>query len=190
MIKAIIFDCFGVIVGQGFANTYRAAGGDPQQDRDFINAMLGRNNLGLISDEEFRSSMAAKLGISLADWHQAVVTAEQPNAELLQYIKELRANYKTAILSNANVGSLSRRIGTYWLQACFDTVVVSAEVGILKPDPRIYRLTAERLEVKPEECVFVDDIELLAAAARAVGMQTIVYKNFAQLRIDLAKLLT
>lgn len=189
MVKAIIFDCFGVIVGQGFEHTYRSAGGDPKQDRDFIDDMLGRANMGLINDEDFHSGMAAKLGLSMDDWRQAVLSAEQPDSELLEYIKQLRANYKTAILSNANHDSLDRKIGAPWLETCFDKLVVSADVGMVKPDPRIYRLAAERLGVEPAECVFIDDLEIHIQGAQAVGMQAILYKDFVQLRVDLDKLL-
>ena len=76
MVKAVIFDCFGVIVGQGFGHTYRAAGGDPERDRDFIVDMLNRSDRGLISDDEFRSGMAGQLGLSPREWHQAVLAAE------------------------------------------------------------------------------------------------------------------
>jgi epoxide hydrolase-like predicted phosphatase len=189
VIKAIIFDCFGVIVGQGFENTYSSAGGDPVKDREFINDILNRSNRGMISDADFRSDMAAKLGISVNDWHQNVLAVEQPDKQLLDYIKKLRANYKTAVLSNANHGSLDRKIGPEILQDCFDEVVVSADVGMVKPDPGIYKHAAELLEVEPSACVFIDDIEALVSGARAVGMQGILYKNFKQLQTDLDKLL-
>ncbi len=188
MVRAIIFDCFGVIVGKGFENTYRAAGGDPQKDRSFINDMLTRANLGLINDLDFRTGMAQKIGLSLDDWRRAVLAAEQPDTELLNYIKKLRKNHKTAILSNANHGSLDRKIGAEWLEACFDVVVVSADEGMIKPDPQIYHLTAERLGVEPSDCVFIDDKQVQTEGAKNIGMQAIVYKDLAQLKLDLAPL--
>jgi epoxide hydrolase-like predicted phosphatase len=189
MVRAIIFDCFGVIVGQGFDHTYSSAGGDPRRDREFINDMLRRADRGLISDEDFRNGMANKLGLGVDDWRKVVLAVEQPDTELLDYVKGLRKTYKTAILSNANHGTLDRKIGPELLQACFDVVMVSAEVGLIKPDPQIYRLTAERLGVEPSECVFIDDIEPLVDGARAVGMQGILYKDFEQLRAELDALL-
>lgn len=189
MVRAIIFDCFGVIVGQGFEYTYRMAGGDPKHDRAFIEDMLGQANFGLISDDDFRSGMAEKLGVSVDEWRQAVRTAERADAGLLTYVKQLRANYKTAVLSNANKGVLERKIGRERLYDCFDVVVASAEVGMVKPDPRIYRHAAEQLDVEPAECVFIDDSQLFVDQARELGMQAILYQNFAQLRADLTKIL-
>jgi putative hydrolase of the HAD superfamily len=189
MIKAIIFDCFGVLVGKGFEQTYRTAGGDPLRDRLFIEDTLGKANLGLISDSEFRASMARQVGISPIHWSQAVKSAELLNTDLLVYISELRGTYKTAILSNANRGVLERKIGTEWLEKDFDEIVVSAEVGIAKPDPRVYQLIIDRLKVPPQECLYIDDRESFLDAARELGMEGLLYKNFSQIKRSMHELL-
>jgi epoxide hydrolase-like predicted phosphatase len=54
--------------------------------------------------------------------------------------------------------------------ALFDVVVISGEVGLRKPEPAIYRLAAERLGARPEECVFVDDLAHNVRGAAAAGM--------------------
>ena len=189
MVKAIIFDCFGVIVGQGFEHTYSMAGGDPDQDREFINDMLRKSDHGMITDDYFRNGMAQKIGVSAEQWHESVLAAEQPDKELLSYIKSLRKHYKTAVLSNANHGTLDRKIGPQVLKECFDVVVVSADVGMVKPDPNIYLHTAELLGVEPQECIFIDDIDALVGGAQAVGMQAILYTGLKQLRTELETLL-
>ncbi len=107
---------------------------------------------------------------------------------MLEYIKLLRSNYKTAVLSNANIGSLERKIGKEWLQACFDVVIVSADVGMVKPDSRIYTLTTERLGVEPNECVFIDDREIFLVVAREMGMKTILYESMERTKAALTKL--
>jgi putative hydrolase of the HAD superfamily len=188
-IKAIIFDCFGVVVGQGFNETYRSAGGDPVTDRAFIDDVLYQSNLGLIPQSQFRQEIAEHLHISLDDWQTAVDTAEQPNIELLEYIVELRKKFKMGMLSNANAGVLPRKIGADWLERCFDAVVVSAEVGKIKPDPEIYLYTAAKLGVSPAECVFFDDHARYTEAADAVGMRGIQFKSFRQARAELEKIL-
>lgn len=189
MIKAIIFDCFGVLVGKGFEQTYRTAGGDPFSDRVFIERMLGKANLGLISDTEFRTSMARQVGISPTRWSQAVKSAELLNTDLLVYIAKLHGAYKTAILSNANRGVLERKIGTQWLEKDFDAVVVSAEVGIAKPDPRVYQLVIDRLAVAPSECLYIDDRESFLQVARQLGMSGLLYENIDQTKLAMSKLL-
>lgn len=189
MIKAVIFDFFGVIVGDGFEFTYREAGGNPVKDREFIQDLLDRTNRGLITTEEFRQRICDKLGITVGDYNQAIKKSEIIDHELLNYIKTLRSKYKTAILSNVNKGGLERRIERGVLDEYFDVVVVSGDVGYIKPEPEIYQLTADRLGVKTDECVFIDDREGYVSAARASGMKAIYYQTFGQMKDELEKLL-
>ncbi len=76
------------------------------------------------------------------------------------------AGIATALLSNS-WGLDYPRLG--W-EELFDATVISGEVGLRKPDPEIYRLTAGRLGLDPSECVFVDDLRPNVRAAVAVGM--------------------
>jgi putative hydrolase of the HAD superfamily len=189
MIKAIIFDCFGVLVGKGFEQTYRIAGGDPVRDRDFIEKTLGEANLGLITDEQFRIRMAERVGITKVEWDEALRQAELVDMALLAYILQLRSSYKTAVLSNANKHVLNNKIGDEWLEKAFDEVVVSAEVGLVKPDPRMYQLVADRLGVVPKECIYIDDRESFVKIASEMGMNALIYSNFSQLKDDIAAIL-
>jgi HAD superfamily hydrolase (TIGR01509 family) len=66
-----------------------------------------------------------------------------------------------------------------------DDILISAEVGLAKPDPRIYRLAAERLGVRPDEAVFVDDFAANVEGARAVGMRAIHFRPELDLRAAL-----
>jgi putative hydrolase of the HAD superfamily len=84
---------------------------------------------------------------------------------------------------------LSRKIGQQWLDDGFDEVVCSAEVGMIKPSPDIYKLTAAKLGVDPSECVFIDDHRSFVEAAEGVGMQGIVYKDLSDLKMNLDKVL-
>ncbi|HET8991717.1 MAG TPA: HAD family phosphatase [Candidatus Saccharimonadales bacterium] len=182
MIRAVIFDCFGVIVGKGFDYTYTLAGGDPKQDRQFLDDKLKQANLGLISENDFNKAMAKNLGQSDSEWQAILAKAEKADAELLDYIASLRKKYKTAVLSNSNKGVLKQKIGEEQLEKCFDEVVCSAEVGMIKPSPHIYKLTANRLKVEPEECVFIDDHVSFVEAAKTIGMHALVYKDLPSLK--------
>jgi putative hydrolase of the HAD superfamily len=189
MIKAIIFDFFGVIVGDGFDSTYRSAGGDPIKDKGFVQELLNSTNRGQITPEEFRQKICEKLGITVDTYQEAVTQAEQIDFELLDYIKKLRANYKTALLSNVNKGGLERRIKRETLDEYFDDIVVSGEVGYIKPELEIYQLAAKRLGVELRECIFTDDRGPYVEAAEMIGMKGIVYKEFNQFKQELEGLL-
>lgn len=88
-------------------------------------------------------------------------------------VRRLRAaGYKTAILTN-NVVAFRSTWETHVPLDLFDVVIDSSEVGVRKPDPAIYRLTAERLGVATEACVFLDDHPGNLVGARNVGMQAV-----------------
>lgn len=180
MVKAIIFDCFGVLIGKGFEHTYRLAGGNPEQDEEFIELKLYEANFGAISDADFHQAMADKIGIGIDRWHAAVQEAEQPDQTLLDYIEQLRPKYKTAILSNANHGTLERKFGAEVLNRYFDAVAVSADIGMIKPDPQIYEYVASQLDAELHECLFIDDRELFVDQARELGMQAVLYQTLPQ----------
>lgn len=90
---------------------------------------------------------------------------------LLDVLRQARAaGLRTALLSNADgVWELPDR-AEFDTEALFDTVVISGAVGLRKPDPRIFTLTAERLGISAGECVFVDDLAVNVRGAVAAGM--------------------
>jgi len=90
-----------------------------------------------------------------------------PNIDL---IRRLRPPYRTAVLSNADHTLRQRLADAHGIIDLFDDVVCSADVGMAKPDPRIYELAASRLGLEPGECVFIDDLESNVEAARQAGM--------------------
>lgn len=112
-----------------------------------------------------------------------------PNYPLLDFIKrELKPKYKLAIISNA-VGDFAYEIMSADQLGMFDEIVISYKAGVAKPHPDIYDIALKSLQVKPQETVFVDDTESFCQAARALGMKTILYKDFLQTKTDLKKVL-
>jgi putative hydrolase of the HAD superfamily len=189
VIKAIIFDCFGVLSGSSFKEIYRQAGGDLSKDEGFIDDVLTAANSGFITTQEMHQQVAERIKKPLEEWVVFVRNRELPNEDLLAYIKELRTSFKIAVLSNANFGVLEHKFSTEQL-ALFNVRTVSAEVGVMKPDPEIYTITAERLSVDPSECVFTDDNPHYAEAAEAVGMKSIWYQNLDQFKRELEQILS
>ncbi|MCW1907986.1 MAG: HAD family phosphatase [Candidatus Saccharibacteria bacterium] len=189
MIKAIIFDCYGVLVGTGFWNIYNRAGGDADKDKVFINDWLHRNSLGEVTGEELTEAMAKELGITVAEWRRYIEEDEVPSPQLLDLIRtRLLGKYKLAVISNAGRGALDRKLSKEQ-QALFDAVIVSAEVGLVKPDPAIFAYACEKLGVDPKQTVFIDDHEEYLAGAQSLGIKTILYKNFEDCHNQLVQLL-
>jgi epoxide hydrolase-like predicted phosphatase len=67
----------------------------------------------------------------------------------------------------------------------FDDIVISGEVGLRKPEPEIFHLAADRIGLRPEECVFIDDLELNVDGARALGMTGIHHTLYDKTRREL-----
>jgi len=126
--------------------------------------------------DEAHGLLETRAGRSLPRLHDAWRAAQGPIAANVALARRLRPPYRTAILSNADASLRGRLRDGLGIHDLFDTVVCSAEVGLAKPDPAIYRLTAEQLGLEPAACVFVDDHEPNVQAARDVGMAAILFR--------------
>lgn len=104
----------------------------------------------------------------------------QPNLELAAFLGGLRPRYKTALLSNSFVGARREEEARFHFSAITDDIIYSHEVGVSKPDQRIYAVTCERLGARPEEIVFLDDVERNIAAASASGFHAVLFQHNAQ----------
>ena len=81
------------------------------------------------------------------------------NVELADYFAAIRPRYQTAIISNSFVGAREKEHERYSFGDMCDLIVYSHEVGIKKPDPRIFELACERLGIQPSEMIFLDDVQ-------------------------------
>lgn len=190
MIKAIIFDCFGVFIGNPYKIRVQALEQtDPEKARQMhdINRASDR---GFLSREETAEQMAELIGISAEQFLAEQDKGEIRNEELVAYVKTLRPHFKLAMLSNISSRErLDIRFEPGQLDELFDTVVASGDEGTIKPEPRIYEIALQRLGVSPEECVFVDDILEFCQGAEVVGIHAIQYLNFQQAITDLEALI-
>lgn len=189
MIRAIIFDCFGVLVNDGLqALINRLKETDPGTASQVVDVVqLALQNK--IDAQVSRERVAALLGLSFDDYRAAIKQAEVKNQELLAYILTLRPTYKIGMLSNILPGGLAARFTLEEMARYFDAVVASGEIGFAKPEARAYEITADRLGVRLDECVMIDDREEYLIGARAVGMRTILYESLPQLKRELGDIL-
>jgi FMN phosphatase YigB (HAD superfamily) len=111
------------------------------------------------------------------------------NEELADYFTRLRPRYRTGILSNSFVGAREREDRRYGFGEMCDAVVYSHEEGLLKPDPRFYRIACRRLGVPAGRCVFLDDTPAHVDGARAAGMRAIRFLDNDQCLHELGRLL-
>ena len=197
-IKAVIFDMGGVIL--------RTVDGGPRDrlaekygtNRAALESLVfgsessARAEAGLITQAEHWAWVGAQLRLSpeeLEDFIREFWSGDRVDLELVEYIQSLRPRYKTALLSNAWDGTREMVRGIYDFTGVFDFVVFSAEVRMRKPDPEAFRLVLDRLEVQPQEAVFVDDFPPNIEAARRMGLHVGHFQDPRQARRDLASLL-
>lgn len=187
MTTAIIFDCFGVLVTEGwvsFRDKYFADGATRQQAIDLRRAA----DWGSLPYADFEQNIAALGDVSIATV-RSYLQGNKPNESLLEYIRTtLKPQYKIGLLSNAASDALPQ-LFTPEQRQLFDATVLSYHVKVAKPDPRAYQAIADKLEVTPSECIFIDDSEYFCTAAREQGMKAILYKDFAQCKTELSRLL-
>jgi epoxide hydrolase-like predicted phosphatase len=114
----------------------------------------------------------------LAAMRRDFFAGDNLNEPLVAYVKRLRqAHYRTGLLSNFMDNARYAWTEVYPFIDQFDGIVISAEVGLVKPDPKIYRLATASLGVDPTEALFIDDFIENIEAAKALGMLAIHYTN-------------
>jgi putative hydrolase of the HAD superfamily len=95
---------------------------------------------------------------------------------LLDYLRSLRPRYFVGLISNA-WPDLRDYIARQKFEDAFDHMIISGEVGVMKPEARIYQIALEQAGVRPNEAVFVDDFFDNVEGSRAVGMHGIHFRD-------------
>jgi putative hydrolase of the HAD superfamily len=189
MIKAIIFDCFGVIVADALQVIHDELNAKNPAAATELRDLVRASNRGLLDSQKSNRRIAEILGISFEAYQNRIRDGEATDQRVLALAKQLRRSYKTAILSNISATGLAKRFTPEELRECFDQIIASADIGHAKPEPQAYTITAERLGVRPEECIFTDDRIDFCQAAQDAGMRAIVYRDFNQFKSELNGLL-
>lgn len=192
MIEAVIWDFGGVLTTSPFEafNRYEAERGYPKDFIRGINATNPEDNAwarfesSRISLEEFDLEFAAEssaAGHRIPGKEVVALLSGDIRPGMVRALEHCKEHFRVACITN-NVKSGSgpgmardadRADAVGAVMALFDLVVESSIEGIRKPDPRIYVLACERLGVRPERAVFLDDLGINLKPARALGMRTI-----------------
>jgi putative hydrolase of the HAD superfamily len=190
-IRAVVFDIGGVLERVGdlaWLDRWRLAVG---MDTDEFDAALdsvdpeGSAETGGLTEEQWRRRCADALGLSerqadefmreMWDWYCA-----EPEQQLIDYLAGLRPRYRTGILANSADGARREEARRYGFPDLVDVLAYSHEVGVAKPDPRVYALTCEWLGVQPAETVFVDDLAANVDAATGCGLHGVLHTSPAE----------
>jgi len=132
-------------------------------------------SIGKINEDAHWDAVAAALHVNRSEVEKirtGFFAGDQVDIELTDFLRNLRPEHKVCLISNAWSG-LREFIQRNEFDDVFDEMIISAEVGLIKPDPRIYRLALDKLGSRAEESVFLDDVLINIDGARTIGMQGI-----------------
>lgn len=138
------------------------------------------------TDEEWRAAVAADLAAAFGRARAAAVVADwtalagEVDSAVAEALTAARSRMPVVLVTNATT-RLEADLAVLGVDELVDHVVSSARVGFAKPDPRIYRLAAQRAGASPARCLFVDDSAGNVDAARSLGMTGLLYDGPARL---------
>ena len=203
-IQAVIWDFGGVLTSSPFEafTRYEEANGLPTDFIRSVNARNGDTNAWAklerseVKGDEFDAlfrSEAQALGHDVPGKDVLALLSGSLRPAVINALKVCKSNTKVGcITNNAPIGkgaSMStdenKAAKAGEVLALFDHVIESSKLGIRKPDPRIYALMCEALDVEPSNCIYLDDLGINLKPARAMGMTTIKVTGEAQLLDDL-----
>lgn len=198
MIKTVIFDLGGVLIENPNIKIYHEFSKIlkvPFDDcRTAFRYYIRDFDRGDLSTKEFFEKSTKKLGVKNTlhrnSEYDAFKKAYNPDKGVFSLALNLhKQGYKIGLLSNLNVDAIN------FLQTeaksdfeFFDIFVFSALVNVSKPKRKIYELMLEKLNVNPEQTLFIDDVEANVEGAKKVGMNAIRFENLEKLKEELKKL--
>lgn len=183
MVKAIIFDCFGVLTTDGWLPLKQRLFGHDIKLLEHAGELNKQTDAGAISYQTFLDKVAKLSGQSANEIAHAIEN-NIANDPLFGYIKTLKPAYKIGMLSNVAENRLDEMFSEDQL-APFDAISLSCESGFVKPDPRAFKAIADQLGESPENCLLIDDQKRYCEGAAQVGMPAIIYKNLDDLKSQL-----
>ncbi len=205
-IRAVIWDFGGVITSSPFEafNRYEAERGLPHNIIRTINAANGDGNAWALFEraeidagqfDALFATEAAAIGHEIAGSDVLKLLSGDIRHRVVAALDTVRAaSLKTGCITNnvptgagpGMAGTPEKADAIAVIMARFDHVIESSKVGIRKPDPRIYQMMCEALDVAPQHCVYLDDLGINCKPAAALGMQAIKVVGEDQALIELA----
>jgi epoxide hydrolase-like predicted phosphatase len=178
MYKAVIFDFFGVFCPDITMNWFKKTAPDYEARLSEFQAICTRSDYGKLSRADFYKEVSALVGVSVDEMETGVEAETIISTSLVSYAGELRQKgYRTACLSNGTHEWTLAVINNHGLAHLFDEVVLSGDLGIVKPNPEIYNHALEKLHVAASEAVFVDDRKVNVDAAETCGIRSLVFSD-------------
>ena len=190
--KALIFDMGGVVLLPGGSRRLReeisARFKIPLEALNSAwNKSFGLWECGKITERDFLNRLNRDLGnkLDLNAVKLTILNEQKLNNDLLPVIKELQSQYLLLALTNHAREWFEPSKLKYSLGRIFSRIYTSYELGVQKPDPRIYNILLREEKLNPDDCLFIDDYDANVAAARDLGMRAIKFTGVNELVSEL-----
>ena len=186
--KAIIWDFGGVITSSPFEafNKFELSNNLPKDIIRTINsenpddnawAKFERNDINLNEFDNLFSIEAYKKGFKISGKQVVKLLTGEIRKQMVDFLFLLKKDYKLGCITNNIQNSNNEKVNHLneagQVMKIFDHIIESSKVGLRKPDPKIYYMSCDALGVKPEECIYLDDLGINLKPAREIGMTTI-----------------
>ena len=174
--KAVIFDCFGVLYGGSLFTLMNMAA--PEKRNDIVD-LNRQNDYGFLTFQDYTKGMADLLGKTTDEISVIFKQKRVRNQPLFDFIHEIRSpEVKIGLLTNAGRDMPGVLFNEQELNGgLFDAYIVSSEHGIVKPNPEIYKILADKLGVPAGDCLMVDDAFENCNGAEAAGLQAVWFAD-------------
>ncbi len=193
-VNALFWDVGGVILTNGWdhpareraAREFHLDGDEFRERHDLAVPALETGQITL--DEYLERTVFFQARTFTREAFKAFMFAESrehPETRAIVAALARSRKYLMATINNEGLELNLHRIQQFNLRTDFVAFFSSCFLGVLKPDPAIYRLALQVTQRAPKECVFIDDRALNLECARGMGMRTIHYQNAPQLRAEL-----
>ncbi len=140
--------------------------------------LFKQSDLGKLTLEEFDKKASELTGVPIQDVTTGIEAEKVINTDLVAYVQKLKdRGFRVACLSNGSHEWTLRVINDHAIGHLFEEIVLSGDLGIVKPDRAIYKYTLEKLGVRASEAVLVDDRRVNVDAGEACGIRSLLFTD-------------
>lgn len=178
MIKVVIFDFFGVFCTSMGSNWFkRVTSNDPEKMAQ-AQMLFKQSDLGQLSLVDFHKKASKLTGVSIDEIDKGIEAEKIIDTGLVKYVQQLKdRGFRVACLSNGSHEWTLRVINDHEIGHLFEEVVLSSDIGIVKPDLKIYKYTLKKLNIAPSEAIFVDDRQANVEAGETCGIRSLLFTD-------------
>jgi HAD superfamily hydrolase (TIGR01509 family) len=185
MYDVIFVDFFGVLDNSRYDSWLRNHGYERSGKYNHLSELT---DVGDMDMPTFYKELGKLSGLDPKDIESEFQSYDTVNRQLVDLLTNLKNDYRVVLLSNASAPYLRGIIDEFGIKALFDEVIISGEVGMIKPHKDMFEYALNKMQVDAQNSIFIDDHQFNVDAACSLGIHGLLYVGMNQLESDLSKL--